>query len=80
MVASHYKSYVSLGQVRELCKTDAIGTNFAGLIEASKKLGFTAKGFRGEVKDENLNAQLLFPFIAQVKTSLKGNLSEREPY
>jgi len=31
MVASHYKLYISRGKIRELCKTDFIGTNLAGI-------------------------------------------------
>jgi ATP-binding cassette subfamily B protein len=72
MLASHYRSYVSLGRVRELCKTDAMGANFAGLMEAAKKLGLSAKGFRGEVRNASLDAQLIFPFIAQVKVIIDG--------
>jgi ATP-binding cassette subfamily B protein len=64
MVASHYKSYVSIGGVRELCKTDYIGTNFAGMARAAESLGFNAKPVRGAVQDVTLNAKLSFPFIA----------------
>jgi ATP-binding cassette subfamily B protein len=73
MVASHYRSYVSIGEIRKLCKTDSMGTNFAGLITAAEKLGFNAKAFKGEKTDKTLSARLVFPFIAQIKIQYLGN-------
>jgi len=67
MIVSHYKSYISIGEIRKLCKTDSMGTNFTGIIDAAKKIGFDAKAFRGEIKDDTLNAKIIFPFIAQIK-------------
>jgi ATP-binding cassette subfamily B protein len=67
MVASHYKRYVSIGDARKLCKTDAMGTNLAGLVAGAEKLGFNAKAFKGERADKTLDEKLLFPFIAHIK-------------
>jgi ATP-binding cassette subfamily B protein len=67
MVASHYKRYISIGETRKLCKTDAMGTNLAGLAVAAEKLGFDAKAFKGEAADRTLDAKMLFPFIAHIK-------------
>jgi ATP-binding cassette subfamily B protein len=73
MVASHYRSYVSIGEIRKLCKTDAMGTNLAGMITATEKLGFRAKAFKGEKSDKTLDAKVIFPFIAQIKIQYFGN-------
>jgi ATP-binding cassette subfamily B protein len=72
MVASHYKSYVSIGEIRKLCKTDSMGTNLAGLIAAAEKLGFMAKAFKGEKSDKTLDAKVVFPFISQIKIQYLG--------
>jgi ATP-binding cassette subfamily B protein len=72
MIASAYKSFVTIGQARELCKTDTIGTNFAGMIAAAEKLGFDTKPLRGEVRHENIDAELIFPFIAHVNVLIDG--------
>jgi hypothetical protein len=44
-----------------------MGTNFAGLIAASEKLGFRAMAFKGEKTDKTLDNKIIFPFIAQIK-------------
>lgn len=74
MVASHYNSYINIGQARKLCKTDAIGTNMLGLVSAAEKLGFQTNPLKGEVKPETLNAKLLYPFIAHVRVQYSGAL------
>jgi hypothetical protein len=73
MVASHYRSYVSIGEIRKFCKTDSMGTSLAGLIAAAEKLGFNAKAFKGEKTDKTLDAKIIFPFIAQIKIQYLGN-------
>jgi ATP-binding cassette subfamily B protein len=70
MAASHFRLFVTIGQIRELCKTDYIGTNMAGMTRAAEQLGFNAMPLRGEVDDASLNKKLVFPFIAHVKIVL----------
>jgi len=67
MIASHYGMYISPGKIRELSKTDFIGTNLAGMVHALEKLGFSASAMRGEVQDDTLSQKIIFPFIAHVK-------------
>ena len=55
MVASHYKSYITIGKARELCKTDSIGTNLAGMARAAEELGFRTSVMKGRVTDSTLN-------------------------
>ena len=74
MVASHYKSYIRISEIRKLCKTDIMGTNLTGLITAAEKLRFDAKAFRGEINDSTLNSKILFPFIAQIKITYLGKI------
>ncbi|MDR3335514.1 MAG: peptidase domain-containing ABC transporter [Treponema sp.] len=73
MIMSNYNSFVSIGKIRKLCKTDYIGTNLMGMVMAAKKLGFRAESFRGEIKNETLNAKLVFPFIAHIKIFYLNN-------
>lgn len=73
MIASHYGFYVSIGEIRRLCKTDSMGTNFVGLITAAEQLGFKANAFKGEKLDKTLDAKIIFPFIAQIKIQYMGN-------
>ncbi|GAA0880578.1 peptidase domain-containing ABC transporter [Algoriphagus jejuensis] len=47
-VASHYKLEMPVAKIRQMASTDQKGTNILGLIEAATKMGFTAKGVRGE--------------------------------
>jgi ATP-binding cassette subfamily B protein len=74
MVASHYGLYISMREVRKLCKTDAMGTNLAGLVAAAGRLGFDAKAFKGEVADKTLDARVIFPFIAHIKITYLENI------
>jgi len=73
MVASHYNLFITIGKVRELCKTDYIGTNLAGMKSAAENLGFTVNAMRGEVKDDTLNQKIMFPFIAHVRIPYNNN-------
>lgn len=73
MVASHYNLFITIGKVRELCKTDYIGTNLAGMKIAAENLGFTANAMRGEVNDATLNQKIIFPFIAHVRIPYDDN-------
>jgi ATP-binding cassette subfamily B protein len=67
MAASHYGLYTTIGRVRELGKTDYIGTSLAGMVHAAEKLGFTATPMRGVPNDATLNSKIIFPFIAHIK-------------
>jgi ATP-binding cassette subfamily B protein len=46
-VALHYKLPISVQRLRDLCGTDRVGTNLLGLVEAARKLGFTARPCKG---------------------------------
>src|ERR1035437_205031 len=47
-VAAHYNLTLPVARIRQLAGTDKKGTNVLGLIEASAKMGFLARGVRGE--------------------------------
>ena len=47
-IASFYKVSVPLSRIRQYACTDKKGTNILGLIEAAEKIGFTARGVRGD--------------------------------
>jgi ATP-binding cassette, subfamily C, bacteriocin exporter len=47
-VAAHYKLNLPVARIRQLAGTDKKGTNVLGLVEAAEKMGFLAKGVRGE--------------------------------
>jgi ATP-binding cassette subfamily B protein len=73
MVTSHYGLYTTIGRIRELGKTDFVGTNLAGMALAAEKLGFTASPMRGVPNDATLNSKIIFPFIAHVKIPYAEN-------
>ncbi len=73
MVASHYSLHITIGRIRELSKTDFIGTNLAGMVHSAKKLGFTANAMHGEVTDSTLNNKIIAPFIALVRIPHENN-------
>lgn len=47
-IASFYKVDLPLARIRQYACTDKKGTNVLGLIEASEKIGFTARGVRAD--------------------------------
>jgi len=49
-ICRYYGLHVAISQVRSLAGTDQQGTSIMGLLEASKKLGFDARGVRGDRK------------------------------
>ncbi len=65
MIASHYKVNKSVTSIRELIGTDTKGTNLAGLVQGTQKLGFSTHALKGN-KDA-LTEDLPFPFIAHVE-------------
>lgn len=47
-IASYYKLSLPVARIRQMAGTDHKGTNVLGLVEAAIKMGFMAKGVRGE--------------------------------
>src|SRR6187549_594785 len=47
-IAAYHNLKMAVSRMRQLASTDKKGTNILGLIEAASKLGFEAKGVRGE--------------------------------
>ncbi len=62
-----YKKPIS--QIREIAGTDKMGTNALGLVKAAEKLGFIAKGVKGD--KESLSGDFPLPAVAHV---IKDNL------
>jgi ATP-binding cassette subfamily B protein len=48
-ISIHYNLKIPIARIRQYAGTDKKGTNVLGLIEAADKLGFEAKGVRGEL-------------------------------
>ncbi len=47
-ICAHYKLEIPIARIRQYASTDKKGTNVLGLLEAAQKLGFDAKGVRGD--------------------------------
>jgi len=47
-VAAHYNLSLPVARIRQFAGTDRKGTNVLGLVEAAGKMGFLAKGVRGD--------------------------------
>ena len=47
-IAAHYDLRLPVARVRQLASTDKKGTNVLGMIQAAEKLGFQAKGVKGD--------------------------------
>ena len=47
-IAAHHKLQLPIARIRQYAGTDKKGTNVLGLLEAAQKLGFDAKGVRGD--------------------------------
>jgi ATP-binding cassette subfamily B protein len=47
-VAAFYKVRIPVSRIRQFAGTDKKGTNILGLVEAAAKMGFLAKGVRGD--------------------------------
>jgi ATP-binding cassette, subfamily C, bacteriocin exporter len=47
-VAAWYKLTLPVARIRQMAGTDKKGTNILGLVEAAEKMGFLAKGVRGD--------------------------------
>ncbi|MGS2740267.1 peptidase domain-containing ABC transporter [Sinomicrobium sp. M5D2P17] len=48
-ISAHYNLQIPIARIRQYASTDKKGTNVLGLIEAAQKLGFEAKGVRGDI-------------------------------
>ncbi len=48
-VAAHYNLQIPIARIRQYAGTDKRGTNVLGIIEAAQKIGFEAKGVRGDL-------------------------------
>ncbi|MCX2478709.1 peptidase domain-containing ABC transporter [Pedobacter sp. MC2016-15] len=62
-IAAFYNLDLTIARIRQMASTDTKGTNILGLIEASARIGFTARGVRGTY--ENL-PNIPMPVIAHV--------------
>ncbi|MDR3241545.1 MAG: peptide cleavage/export ABC transporter [Lactobacillaceae bacterium] len=65
MVLHRYGSSVSLAHLREIAKTDLVGTTALGIKKAAEDLGFTAKPIKADMSLFGI-ANLPLPFIAHV--------------
>ncbi|MGM0502445.1 MAG: cysteine peptidase family C39 domain-containing protein, partial [Bacillota bacterium] len=63
-IAKYYDLEMPITQIREIAGTDKKGTNALGVVKAAKKLGFDAKGVKGEPQD--LTSEIPLPAIAHV--------------
>lgn len=63
-IAIHYGLDLPIARIRQYASTDKKGTNVLGLIEAAERLGFSAKGVKGDF--ENLQ-NIPLPVIAHVR-------------
>ncbi|MCB9425598.1 MAG: peptidase domain-containing ABC transporter [Flavobacteriales bacterium] len=69
-VSAHYKLGMPIARIRQYAATDKRGTNVLGMIKAAEKLGFTAKGVKG---DESSLEHIPLPAIAHVIVGKKEN-------
>lgn len=68
-IAMHYNLQLPVSRIRQYAGTDKRGTNVLGLIEAAERLGFQAKGAKGQL--ESLHK---IPLPAIVHVILKNGL------
>ena len=62
-VAAHYGRTMPIAKIRQICHTDKRGTNALGLVQGLEKLGFNAKGVKGNLE---VLPQIPLPAIAHV--------------
>jgi len=62
-VSAHYNLKIPIARIRQWAGTDKKGTNAWGLIKAAEKLGFSAKGVKGELE---AMSEVPLPAIAHV--------------
>jgi ABC-type bacteriocin transporter len=63
-ISKQYGLKLPISKIREVAGTDKQGTNAYGVIKAAEKLGFTAKGVKGNM--ENFFSDFPLPAIAHV--------------
>lgn len=63
MIIKHYKGYMDINILKEMCKTDKNGTTAYHLIEAAKKIGFDSYGVRCKIDEIDNN---MLPCIAHM--------------
>ncbi|WP_346881744.1 peptidase domain-containing ABC transporter [uncultured Algibacter sp.] len=49
-IGNHYGINLPIARIRQFANTDKRGTNVLGIIEAAEKMGFTAKGVKGDLE------------------------------
>lgn len=69
-ISRQYGLDVSISKIRSIAGTDKQGTNVTGMIRAAEKLGFSAKGVKGD--EEALFSDFPLPCVAHVVVD--GNL------
>lgn len=74
-VAAHYKLAMPVARIRQIAGTDTKGTNVLGVVTAAEKLGFSAKGVRG-----NQNSLHKIPLPAIAHTVIKETGTELHHY
>ncbi|MCB0547227.1 MAG: peptidase domain-containing ABC transporter [Phaeodactylibacter sp.] len=62
-ISAYYNLKLPISRIRQLASTDQKGTNVLGILEAAEKLGFSAKGVRGDI---SCLPQIPLPAIAHV--------------
>lgn len=62
-IGNHFKVNLPIARIRQFANTDKRGTNVLGIIEASAKMGFIAKGVKGSA---NALDKIPLPAIAHV--------------
>lgn len=68
-IGNHYKVNLPIARIRQYANTDKRGTNVLGMIEAAEKMGFTAKGVKG-----NIDALTKIPLPAVAHIVVKEQL------
>ena len=62
-IAAHYKLGIPVSRIRQIAGTDQKGTNAWGMIKAAEKMGFSAKGVKGNLE---ALANVPLPAVAHV--------------
>lgn len=62
-IGNYYKVNLPIARIRQYANTDKRGTNVLGVIEAAEKMGFTAKGVKGDV---DALSKIPLPAIAHI--------------
>lgn len=48
-IGAYYGHKMPIAKIRQICHTDTRGTNVLGMIQGLEKMGFNAKGVKGEI-------------------------------